>query len=108
MNGSGFGLLRPIAITRSGVCVPTACTQPTADEPLANVTAWAIAIASRQCVAAASASPAVASLPGTGTRNTPKTSLPRGDRKFIEEAAASGMFEQQAAQLAATKATDPR
>lgn len=45
--------------------------------------------------------------PGTGTRNTPKSTLPRGDRKFMEEAAASGMFEQQAAQLASTKATDP-
>ena len=47
--------------------------------------------------------------PGTGTRNTPAHSarLTRGDRKFIEEAAASGLYEVQAAQLAATKATDP-
>ncbi len=45
--------------------------------------------------------------PGTGTRNTPKSNLARADRKFIEEAASSGMMELQAAQLAATKATDP-
>ncbi|TFZ04253.1 DUF4142 domain-containing protein [Ramlibacter rhizophilus] len=32
--------------------------------------------------------------------------LARGDRKFIEDAAAHGMFEVQAAQLAATKASD--
>ncbi len=46
---------------------------------------------------------------GTGTRNTPQqgTKLARSDRKFIEDAAASGLFELQAAQLAATKATDP-
>lgn len=46
--------------------------------------------------------------PGTGTRNTPQRSqkLERADRKFIEDAAASGLFELQAAQLAATKATD--
>lgn len=46
--------------------------------------------------------------PGTGTRNTPNASqkLDRADRRFIEEAAGSGLFELQAAQLAATKATD--
>ncbi len=46
---------------------------------------------------------------GTGTRNTPQqgAKLARGDRKFIEQAASSGLFELQAAQLAATKATDP-
>jgi len=44
---------------------------------------------------------------GTVTRNTPQTQkIERADRRFIEEAAASGMFELQAAQLAATKATD--
>ncbi len=47
--------------------------------------------------------------PGTGTRNLPaKSSIARGDRKFIEEAANSGMFEVQVAQLAAAKATDPK
>jgi putative membrane protein len=48
--------------------------------------------------------------PGTGTRNTPTRKddkISRGDRKFIEEAASSGMFEVQVAQLAASKATDP-
>ncbi len=45
--------------------------------------------------------------PGTGTRNTPKSTLARADRRFIEEAASSGMMELQAAQLAATKANDP-
>ncbi|MFD0669599.1 DUF4142 domain-containing protein [Ramlibacter sp. MAHUQ-53] len=57
--------------------------------------------------AAAPTPPAVQ--PGTGTRNTPKTDakLSRGDRKFIEDAAASGQFEVQAAQLASTRATDP-
>jgi putative membrane protein len=46
--------------------------------------------------------------PGAGTRNLPtKTQkIARGDRKFIEEAAGSGMFEVQIAQLAAAKATD--
>ncbi|MBC5784193.1 DUF4142 domain-containing protein [Ramlibacter sp. USB13] len=46
---------------------------------------------------------------GTGTRNTPekKQDVARADRKFIEEAANSGMFEVQVSQLAASKATDP-
>jgi putative membrane protein len=45
--------------------------------------------------------------PGTGTRNLPaRNTLARGDRKFIEEAVNSGMFEVEAAQLAATKASD--
>lgn len=46
--------------------------------------------------------------PGAGTRDTPvKTQkIARGDRKFIEEAAGSGMFEVQIAQLAVAKATD--
>jgi putative membrane protein len=46
--------------------------------------------------------------PGTGTRNMPdkKTQLPRADRKFIEDAAESGMFEVQISQLAASKASD--
>jgi putative membrane protein len=46
--------------------------------------------------------------PGTGTRNLPDKSqkIARGDRKFIEQAAGSGMFEVQVAQLAAAKATD--
>jgi len=49
--------------------------------------------------------------PGTGTRNTPTRQddkVARGDRKFIEEAAGSGMFEVQVSQLAASKATDPQ
>jgi len=52
-------------------------------------------------------SPAVQ--PGAGTRNTPtkRDDVARGDRKFIEAAAGSGMFEVQVAQLAASKATDP-
>jgi len=47
--------------------------------------------------------------PGTGTRNLPDAGrkIARGDRKFIEDAANSGMFEVQVAQLAASKATDP-
>ena len=52
---------------------------------------------------------APAAQPGTGTRNTPTKKddkVARGDRKFIEEAAGSGMFEVQVAQLAASKATD--
>jgi len=46
---------------------------------------------------------------GTGTRNDPTSKddkLARGDRKFVENAAASGMFEVQVSQLAATKASD--
>lgn len=51
---------------------------------------------------------APAAQPGTGTRNTPdkKDQVARGDRKFIEEAASSGMFEVQVSQLAASKASD--
>jgi putative membrane protein len=49
---------------------------------------------------------APAAQPGTGTRNTPKANIARGDRRFVEEAAGSGMFEVQVAQLAASKATD--
>jgi putative membrane protein len=50
---------------------------------------------------------APAAQPGTGTRNLPaKSKIARGDRKFIEEAASSGMFEVQVGQLAASKATD--
>ena len=52
---------------------------------------------------------APAAQPGTGTRNTPTKKddkVARGDRKFIEQAAGSGMFEVQVSQLAATKATD--
>jgi putative membrane protein len=46
--------------------------------------------------------------PGAGTRNVPASSkIARGDRKFIEEAANSGMFEVQVGQLAASKASDP-
>jgi len=45
--------------------------------------------------------------PGSGTRNLPaKSQIARGDRKFIEAAAGSGMFEVQVAQLAAAKASD--
>ena len=49
--------------------------------------------------------------PGTGTRNAETNKddkLARGDRKFIQKAAESGMFEVQVAQLAAAKATDPQ
>jgi putative membrane protein len=52
---------------------------------------------------------APATQPGAGTRNSPtKSQIARGDRKFIEEAANSGMFEVQVSQLAASKATDPQ
>lgn len=53
---------------------------------------------------------APAAQPGAGTRNVPSKkddAIARGDRKFIEEAAGSGMFEVQVSQLAASKATDP-
>lgn len=53
---------------------------------------------------------APAAQPGAGTRNAEThkdDKLARGDRKFILDAAASGMFEVQAGQLGATKATDP-
>ena len=52
---------------------------------------------------------APAAQPGTGTRNMPSKKddkVARGDRKFIEEAAGSGMFEVQVSQLAVSKATD--
>ena len=48
--------------------------------------------------------------PGAGTRNTESKKddqLAGADRKFIQAAAGSGMFEVQVAQLASTKATDP-
>jgi putative membrane protein len=53
---------------------------------------------------------APAAQPGTGTRNdeTRKDDkLARADRKFIQEAAESGMFEVQVAQMAASKAMHP-
>lgn len=53
---------------------------------------------------------APATQPGTGTRNSDtrkSEQLARGDRKFVQDAAESGMFEVQVAQLAAAKATDP-
>jgi putative membrane protein len=49
--------------------------------------------------------------PGTGTRDTPSArddQVSRRDRKFIQEAAESGLYEVQSAQLAAVKATDPQ
>lgn len=52
---------------------------------------------------------APAAQPGTGTRNAETRkddALARGDRKFVQKAAESGMFEVQVAQLASTKATD--
>ncbi|MCG2593154.1 DUF4142 domain-containing protein [Ramlibacter sp. XY19] len=51
---------------------------------------------------------APAAQPGTGTRNMPdaKNKLARADRKFIENAAEGGMFEAQAGQLGASKASD--
>jgi putative membrane protein len=48
-------------------------------------------------------------MPGTGTRNAETNkddAVKRGDRKFIQNAAESGMFEVQVSQLAASKATD--
>jgi putative membrane protein len=53
---------------------------------------------------------APAAQPGTGARNAETRKddkLARGDRKFIQDAAESGMFEVQVAQLGASKATDP-
>ncbi|TFZ07782.1 DUF4142 domain-containing protein [Ramlibacter humi] len=47
---------------------------------------------------------------GTGTRNAETgkdDKVSRGDRKFIDEAAGSGMFEVQVGQLASSKAQDP-
>ena len=52
---------------------------------------------------------APAAQPGTGTRNTDTRKddkLARGDRKFMREAAESGMFEVQIAQLASSKASN--
>lgn len=52
---------------------------------------------------------APAAQPGTGTRNAESKKddqLARADRKFIQDAAASGMFEVEVAQLGASKATD--
>lgn len=51
-----------------------------------------------------------AAQPGAGTRNAESKKddkVARGDRKFMQEAAESGMYEVQAARLASTKATDP-
>jgi putative membrane protein len=54
---------------------------------------------------------APAAQPGTGTRNAETVkddTLARSDRRFVQKAAESGMFEVQVAQLAATKANDPQ
>lgn len=53
---------------------------------------------------------APAAQPGTGARNAETRKddeLARGDRKFIQEAAEAGMYEVQAAKIAAGKAADP-
>ncbi|MEJ6022533.1 DUF4142 domain-containing protein [Ramlibacter sp. PS4R-6] len=53
---------------------------------------------------------APAAQPGAGTRNAETRKddqLARGDRKFIQDVAGGGMFEVQAAQLAASKASSP-
>lgn len=53
---------------------------------------------------------APAAQPGTGARNAETRKddkLARGDRKFIQEAAEAGMYEVEAAKIAAGKATDP-
>lgn len=53
---------------------------------------------------------APAAQPGTGARNAETRKddkLARGDRKFIQEAAEAGMYEVEAAKIAASKATDP-
>jgi putative membrane protein len=53
---------------------------------------------------------APAAQPGTGTRNAETRKddkLARADRKFIQDAAESGMYEVQIAQLASSKAKDP-
>ncbi|MBC5766827.1 DUF4142 domain-containing protein [Ramlibacter albus] len=53
---------------------------------------------------------APAAQPGAGTQNRESKKddrLARGDRKFVEKAAGSGMFEVQVAQLAASKAAEP-
>jgi putative membrane protein len=53
---------------------------------------------------------APAAQPGTGTRNTETRKddkLARADRKFIQDAAESGMFEVEIAQLASSKASNP-
>ena len=52
---------------------------------------------------------APAAQPGAGTRNAETRKddkVARGDRKFMEKAAGSGMFEVQVSQLAASKAAD--
>jgi putative membrane protein len=52
--------------------------------------------------------PAAQPSQGTQQREVKKDDkLARGDRKFVQEAAGSGMFEVQVSQLAATKAVDP-
>lgn len=53
---------------------------------------------------------APAAQPGEGTRNSDSKKddkVARGDRKFIEHAAGSGMFEVQVSQLATTRARSP-
>lgn len=53
---------------------------------------------------------APAAQPGTGARNAEARKddkLARADRKFIQEAAEAGMYEVQAAKIAASKAADP-
>lgn len=61
-------------------------------------------------IGAAQAQTAPMAQPGSGARNMPLTEddrVPRRDRKFIVEAAESGLFEVQAGQLASMKAENP-
>ncbi len=77
---------------------------------LGSALAQSTAPASSSGSSGSSAGTAPAAQPGAGTRNAESKKddkVARGDRKFIEEAAGSGMFEVQAAKLASTKASDP-
>jgi putative membrane protein len=91
-------------------------------KPKALTFAVALALGSSlACAQSTSASPntgssmtggraAPAAQAGTGTRNAETNKddqLSRSDRKFIQDAAGEGMAEVQAAQLAASKATNP-
>lgn len=76
---------------------------------LPSLTATVLALALGTTWAQSSGGGSYGAGTGTGARSTAQQGqkLERADRRFIEETAASGLFELQAAQLAAAKAADP-
>lgn len=107
-------LLAPVAIA-AALCFGAVSAQSTTGAGAgAGTGSGTAAGTSSGSTATGGAAPRAQTGPATTTDRAAKqdtkqdSKLARGDRKFIEEAMGNGMFEVQAGQLAATKATDPQ